>query len=278
MVYPKMIRNSITTFSIVFIGIYLSTNVYGYGYEDYCPTPCDGISMQESLKNLWNLSPHLPPLAEKFKHTLLDLVDIVPQTQLSVLMGQSLWALDRLTGFNPEISLSCTYANLIKQTYASENGHGNINEYNQAVKEYGDLALAACENSISIGLSASGCPVQAQKYIQPTIECPIESYVFEYVNHVDIPYKLKLVIIEMLQSTDEDERAIALAAVATATKSSAEFFKRLFKQPELQNALKMKGCNEPISPHCCQDREIQLSTNIINLKNSVEHQISCLTS
>ncbi|XP_077294616.1 uncharacterized protein LOC143917096 [Arctopsyche grandis] len=237
--------------------------------DPICPLSCENIPEKQILRNLWKLNKNLSSLMIEYQTDLIKLLSTCSEFD-GIVMGQSLLAVDKLTGFQPDISANCVYSNLIKQSQMMESGTGNPSNYNQAVLDFQQLALAACDNSVRVGLIAAGCPVgRAQIFVSES--CPIDSSVEDYLkNSAKFPETSKNWISKLIKSTNTNERAIGLSAVATLTTPIAKFFSDLYEKNEFVNAVSLKGCNQKIPAECCRIRGFQLRSTMDALKIAVQ--------
>lgn len=70
------------------------------------------LFFRQSITSLWSVPNRMTPLVREFKDTIASLLYVVDDNQLSILAAISLWSVDRLTGFNPEVSPTCVYGSV----------------------------------------------------------------------------------------------------------------------------------------------------------------------
>ncbi|XP_077296076.1 uncharacterized protein LOC143918185 isoform X2 [Arctopsyche grandis] len=242
-------------------------------------TPCLSENLKQSITRLWTVPNHMNCLLKEFKDKIISLLDVVDDNQFSVLVPMSLWSVDILTGFNPEVSPTCVFGNLIDGAI-SANDRKTSGHMHENIKKFGELCQKAIFNSIDIGLQAAGCPERKTHKNTCPKSCPVETKAVDRILEIEkdnIPAGLHCLIKRLVSSKNTDEKVIGLAAVASLTKPSIDFFSKIDDDSSFLKMIQLKGCNIKISKESCLRREKQLKQYANDLSAATSNVINNLT-
>ncbi|XP_077296089.1 uncharacterized protein LOC143918200 [Arctopsyche grandis] len=272
--------------SILILSIFQLNNASPVCLNDTnCPaTPCMSYNTFQIVENLWNL-PQIPPtpLLTRFKNEILQHIQdkCVTERQFSVLVGQTEWAVNILTNFDPTLSLSCVFDALIHESNGVYDGNCK-HALNRAIKTVEDLTLLANVHAVDVGLSASGCSSAIESKRNPAITCPLNlDTLFKSlkISTLYIPDNLSLTIKHLLKSSCVQDQLVGLSAVAIATETGALLYYKLYQTQTFLKMLRIQSCPIPVADNCCGDRKhllyesaSLLRTSIINNFNNIIYQ------
>ncbi|XP_077302831.1 uncharacterized protein LOC143923161 [Arctopsyche grandis] len=243
-------------FKVFYISILFCT-LYGIASSETKESYCFELAPTEIIKGLWSSPKRLPTVMDELRDTITGLLYTADDDELAYMTILSLWANDRLMGFDPEIPQSYIYAQMINETVAKL--EGKIDRESQSTfTDFRDLCIGATDNSIDIGLRAAGCPSKKSKVNYPEMTFSIsKNTVNKCCKNVkdSIPERLQNVIKRLINSKDGHEKVVGLGAIASATGSSLDFFSKIQSSPTFLKMIQLKACNRQIPAECCATRE-----------------------